>query len=455
MHPLNRLHAPLSAACGAAVCLWGASHSAPSAAEPPAAVSSVEEETPKPADATQVAPARVAELVRQLNSATRREREQAERELLELGSDVLALLPTTTAADAPAIRDALARIRNTLEQRAAISASEASRITLTGKFTLEQICEAIRQQSGNEFVAESGSNAEPITIAWTNRPLWEAIADLQPQGMDLDFQPRRCVLAWRPATSPPAQPMVSSSGPFRVEVLRVTTKPNFIRPKERILQIRWRLNLEPRLRPLYAIIADRENAATDDGRSYEPLSPDARRELPIDRWTGCEVDSSFQIPEGATPGDVEFSAAGTIKLAALPLPLTFTDLDRRKTGIRRRGGVTAILRRIDRDEPAGLLRLKLVVSYDRGGPEFESHRLWIHQNAAWLLLDERQAPLAPARADLDSTDPHGGTLSYEFENVPDSLTDASFVYEAPSLVTEVSFQVSDIPLVIEPDEQAR
>ena len=65
------------------------------------------------------------------------ERSRAERQLLDLGPDVLPLLPAPDLVRSPAVREAVKRVRRQLEQRAARESALASRVTLHGEWTIE------------------------------------------------------------------------------------------------------------------------------------------------------------------------------------------------------------------------------------------------------------------------------------------------------------------------------
>ncbi len=90
------------------------------------------------------------------------------------------------------------------------------------------------------------------------------------------------------------------------------------------------------------------------------------------------------------------------------------------------------------------LSLVLVITYDKGGPEFDSHRMWIHQNSAWLRTPEREGRLNPDEVELRETGPQGAVLAYRFHDVPGKLETIQFVYEAPALVTDVPFEVGGL-----------
>ena len=97
---------------------------------------------PEASDNRQALEQRVTELVRQLDHRELAQRQQAERQLIELGPDVLALLPSANNRLPAEMRQRLERIATTLQQQAATQDIEPSKITLSGRMPLD---EAMRQ----------------------------------------------------------------------------------------------------------------------------------------------------------------------------------------------------------------------------------------------------------------------------------------------------------------------
>jgi hypothetical protein len=208
-----------------------------------------------------------------------------------------------------------------------------------------------------------------------------------------------------------------------------------------LVQVRWRVRAEPRLRPLYLMTADRDCTLTDGKARFAPLSPDARREIPCQRWEGCEVDTAFQVPANLDRSKLQFSADARLKVAALPLKLRFDDLQLPAPTPQRRGTVTGVIRNVHEDLPSKSLAFDIAVAYERGGPEFESHRMWIYQNAGWLEQKGTNKIGPPEGVELKEIAAAGATLRYGFENVPAALKELVFVYEASSLVIDVPISV--------------
>jgi hypothetical protein len=295
---------------------------------------------------------------------------------------------------------------------------------------------------------------DQLSVHWSRLPFWDCVVDLEQRaGVQVagDSTSGTLLLSRREAGTAP--PSAAVSGPCRIVMLSASTKPSFVEPTQEVVQVRWRLDVEPRLRPLYVMLRDARTVISAVGLDARPLSPEATRELPVDRWTGCEIDSQFSIPKGTRVEAVRFEGQAVLKAAALPLPFVFEKLSSRRTGVQRRGGVSVILRELTPDEAAKTVRATLTVAYDRTGPEFESHRTWIHQNSGWLERAEGAAPMRAARVDLVQITRAGATLTYEFENVEGSLDDLRLVYEAPALVVEIPIEWRGAEVRVRPSSE--
>ncbi len=267
---------------------------------------------------------RVSTLVSQLGSSSRREREQAEQTLIQLGAPVLGDLPESSTD--PAVGAALKRVRRILESQAAQQAVAPSRISLSETLPPGEILKQVLRQTGNQVQLAAEVSEKPLAVAWNGTPFWEAIGQLSNQGklaIETDRESR--ALELRPAV--PGAPAGSAgwSGPVRVELLGQTVRPNLVDASRSLVQVRWRVRVEPRLRPLYITVTDGECQLGVGTRACEALSPDAKREFPVDRIEGVELNTAFQTPKDATFEGGEFSARGRIKVAALRWPWSFSN----------------------------------------------------------------------------------------------------------------------------------
>src|SRR5687767_9958657 len=89
---------------------------------------------------------KVEQLVRQLDDRELAKREEAEKELVKLGAQVLTLLPEPNNQMPAEMRQRLARISSALEKIESVSTIEATKVTLSGEMTLVEAMEDISKQ---------------------------------------------------------------------------------------------------------------------------------------------------------------------------------------------------------------------------------------------------------------------------------------------------------------------
>ncbi|MBX3440790.1 MAG: hypothetical protein KF774_00185 [Planctomyces sp.] len=394
----------------------------------------------------------VPDVIEQLGSGARRDRELAERRLLDAGPRILPALPNAEQVD-PAARDALNRVRTALERQAGIDAAQPSRVTLAGEHALSEIVAALAAQTRNPISVDPGVEDARVDVRWEGTPFWDCVSELQDR-LRLDLAASAAEPELRLVSNADAAPRTVgvrwTAGPVRIESRDAASKPSLVDASRTLVQVRWTLRIEPRLRPLYLTLADADTSLDVDGLAVPPFTPGARRELPVDRWRGCDLDSSFNAPD-STSGPALFNAKGVVRAAALPLRMAFTGFSGRRISVDRRGGVTALLQNVRFDSAARRLSVHLAVTYGQGGPEFESHRIWIHQNAAWLEHLGTGAVVPASEIDLLRSAPAGGTLAYTFEALPGVPSDYRLLYEAPSLIVDVPFEFTGLPISVRDD----
>jgi hypothetical protein len=96
--------------------------------------------------------AQVQALVKDLDAAELSSREGAEQQLLDLGPDVLDLLPPPTNRMSAEVKERLGRVREKLQRAEAEAVTKAALVTIdVDKQPLSKVLAAIQKQSGNQF----------------------------------------------------------------------------------------------------------------------------------------------------------------------------------------------------------------------------------------------------------------------------------------------------------------
>ena len=389
--------------------------------------------------------------LKQLDSSKLSERVQAERSLLDLGPESLLYLPPPELTPSVSVREAVKRIRVQLERRAARDSAQASFVKLSGELTLPSILKEITAQTRNriELTSElSEMTNQKLQVDYDNRPFWECLDDIC-QKMKLvstfDSQQNVLRLGSRPSKSLP-ELMVQRSGPWRLAIHSAEVRPIVGNDKANLLRVSGRVSLEPRLRPLFLHFAAGDlNAVTSNGLKLQPWNPAARYEHPVgDAGREVPLQLDYLIPQGEFRSAINLRGRLSVQLAAGTERVVFDRTSQSAGTARRRGGVTIRLREVAFEPPQGdeiQAQIKVTVSYDAGGPAFESHRTWMFHNAVYM---ENEAHRRFEFTDYDTLLQANGAVGvdYRWEHLPAPATQYQFVYEAPTLILDLPLDVS-------------
>jgi len=402
----------------------------------------------------------VKQLLLQLGSETRRERVDAEQRLLELGPELLESLPPADLIETATAREAVGRVRRQLELDAARQSIRPRPAALRGTKTLRDWATELRTETGNDVDVAAEDRDRMFALDIATAPFWQVV---QTAGWSPRYDAATNRVSLGPARPGLSQP-ADASGIFRVAAEAV----------RRGSQVHVTLELwgEPRIRPLYATVADSAISLVRGDRHSTPVSPDARREIPMTGRGPANVTVPLDFPAARF---AQLEGTVQVKTAAFPERVEFDRLAEGGPVSRRRGGATvtfhaATFHRAELDPPSpptpkgetgGSVKIRLTIAYDHGGPEFESHRLWLYHNEAWLEAKGngggsgestgRRLAIAP---EIDSLEEANGALAldYRFPGVTQDLSELHFVYVVPTLILDVpvSFRIPDLAISDEP-----
>jgi hypothetical protein len=182
-----------------------------------------------------------------------------------------------------------------------------------------------------------------------------------------------------------------------------------------------------------------------------PFNPEASVELPLGMRGGAiDLQCDFLVSRSAEFDDLDLRGQFSVLTAAGAEAFDFDDLTSPAGTALRRGGVTVKLLGAAFEGPADArsLRVRLLASYDTGGPAFESHRSWMYHNLAWLVESEsrRIAPSGPITMLLQTDG--ALLLEYDFEQLQAAASQYSFHYVAPTLFVDapIEFEIADVPV---------
>ncbi len=410
------------------------------------------------ADEGPVSRGRIDELIQDLDSRTLSERTRAERQILDLGPVVLKNLPAPELVESTPVRESIRRIRKQLEQQAAKQSSRSSRVTLKGVFSLRQILFEIQQQTANEVLLakqDSVLSEKEFTVDWNEVTFWDSLDDLCDRaGFVCKFDERTDALQISMASRSEVKSLsVQRTGPFRLAVDSIEVRSAVGEQSQRLLRVNGRVAIEPRLRALFLSMASADLKGTDDqDRPMPAWNPDAKYELPV-REGAHEVAVAWDFALPAAGRSKEFAIRGRVhfQIAAAVERIVFDQTSQTRGTIRRRGGISVRLREVAFNA-AGDHRLDaevgVAVSYDNGGPAFESHRTWIFHNAVYL---ETKSGVRTGFTEFETTQQSDGVIAadYQWRNIEAPASQYVFVYEAPTLIIDVPIEVSIDKILIE------
>ena len=407
---------------------------------------------------------RVARLIELLDADQRTERIRAERALRSMGPEILKLLPPPELVRNESARVILRQLRIELERRRAQQSVTASRVSLSGKYTVAEVLTAVADQTGNRVDVSSLKSSQLHQVVsypaqQSLRAFWPVLDDLSRRFGWKAVSGSSGSQAVRLVVSPPKPVPVVYSGPVRVQLVRSVIQPLLGVPGADKLRCNLELFVEPRLRPLFLRVSGksiRAQAAT--GAMYPVLSlSGASLELPLGqdgRRIPFHVD--FTRPQASTASRFSLTGSLSLQLAAAEAEFRFGQLRTANNVARRRNGVTVVLRRAAFETLADntvTARVTVSIVYDAGGPAFESHRTWVFHNDAYLVRDGQRQRTSGSGFQIERQTNGGVQLTYSFRGLQQPVDDYRFVYEAPTLITNVpvNFHFERVPLRKQPE----
>jgi len=400
-------------------------------------------------------------LIQKLDSNQRDTRQQAEIQLMDLGKPVLSLLPPPELIFSNSVKEALQRVRLQIEKQAAKDSIKASHVNLKGAFALTQILTAITDQTGNPLDSKHLPESvlkKRIVINYAELPFWKTIDDLA-RKLNLTYQISSTngnleLLKGKENQTDlkTAYSEICYQGPFRIDIEDIQRKPLIGSPNREMLRATFLIQVEPRLRPLFLSYAASELKATGDSKlELPPFNPYAKYEIPLGEG-GQDLKFTMQWIRNSKQRLKTIQIQGRLKmeLAAETLPITFDDLIQSQGAIRRRGNISVELVKTEKKDlkTSQNLNVRIDLSYDYGGPAFESHRTWIYHNRAYLQNPQgkRYWLNGSSQTNLESA----GKISvlYQFTDLPQQPVNYQLTYLAPTLITAapIEFRFEKITL---------
>jgi len=393
----------------------------------------------------------VQQAIQQLEALEAAERARGIKTLQELGASALPTLPEDLSAFTPATRDALARLRNQWERELAAASLKPSRwkFTKSNGASWSSVAAAIQMQTGNEVLVDENLPIERMLLLDGLFTFWGGVRHLEAlTETRCLWNPDRNLFDFTPAPTTPRPPLVIE-GAARISQVSATLKRLPDGNPSQLLRTEWRLQIEPRLRPLFVRVALKDWHGATEKSTLSPWNPPAVLELPFPDG-GSEVVFPVDLlwPDGAT-APWSITGTATVHYTARWDTVAFAAQELSPGIVKRRGGVSVRLRQYE-FQPTGenlqRARIRIVVNYDHGGPAFESHRAGLfHRSARLIGRDETSYPAESF--DVSAEADGSMMLEYVFDKLPGKPLDYRFEYTAPTQLLDVDYPVRlrDLP----------
>ena len=395
---------------------------------------------------------RVNQLLEQLKTADVSKRDEAQAELLKMGSLVLDQIEIEKDATTD-LRDRLAGIRRQLENEAVAAVSKASRVTLSGEMTVNEALAAIKSQTGNQVEVGLGGGDKKIKLDLQDQTFWKSLRTVMEQA-DLAIDkyggsPGMLKLALsQDANLDPVKVLprpTNDSRIFNAEVARVDSSVNLQWPDQNYTTVTLVVRWEPRLRPISinmplakVVIQDEfgDPAKVADVNSVmygtiQPEIPELEFPLPLVR-IDRQVESLKSIKatiDAVLPGRVEAFRFRNIK-------------DQRVGRAIQKAGATVTYGGIKKNEDVYMITLSL--SFEKENNALESHQGWVFENEIFLqdTNGEREESIGFETLQQDNSKV---TVRYLFLEDPGNRM---LVYKTPAAIVKmpVTIELKKIPL---------
>jgi hypothetical protein len=391
----------------------------------------------------------VLDWIDDLDASSLAKRKSAEAALIEAGEPVLEFLPASDKDSSIEVAERIKRIREAIgkEVAKAESQTQAIEIRLNEVSTVGEALDAISRDSGIEFETEMNLD-QPVESVPAPLSFWHAVDLVLDQAkLDLNFyggDRETLQLVPREPTRPSRVDSAAYAGVYRIEPTSVTSRRALQTPNLSGLNISLEIAWQPGMTPIGLTVPVKQLIGRlDDGTLLRPQVSGEQ----IDIATTADLSmSEFFVPMQLPAGRPQkISAISGIIRALLPGPTKKFEIksdsaDRSATA----GSMTVNIEEIRPNGP--LHEFRVAISLENAGRALESHRQWIYENEAYLLLADG------TRADHLGYEVYrsgnaGVGIGYLFD-VGDSYKGTTLIYQSPTSVVpnEVAFVIQDIPL---------
>lgn len=344
------------------------------------------------------------QLQQQLESADLEERKTAEKEIIKLGPWVLDYLePNPNASSDAQVR--IARIRADLEKKEIVKFTQASKVTLSGTYSVEAACAVISKQTGNKISLDRVPDEilqSELKLEFDGTEFWKAVYDLiDRSGLAIDpYAGESGTLTLTARRSGTGENQLASDQPavriprfgvglFDCSIPRILSTRDFAKPAASMNQLTLLVRWEPRLNPISIDMPYESVIAVDDDGNELPLT---RMEGVFHGATSAESQElEIFIPLKLTERKIKRIKSLEAELIAV-LPgrqetFRFRKIGNLEAGVeQRKGGATVSFDGIIKNED--LFGVNLTLRFDESFNALESYRGWAYDNPMHLEKED-------------------------------------------------------------------
>lgn len=365
--------------------------------------------------------ATVDRLITALDSRTLSQRQAAERDLIDLGPEILKILPRENDLPTAEMRQRIRRIRDQLERVESTTSIDASPVTIRDARTLGDALRQITRQTKVQF---SGAINESLAVKIDVKklPFWNAVDEvLDSANLDIDRfggVPQTLKLVPRSEDRPRRSDNAAYSGVFRIEPINVTARRDLQNPKLSGLDLMIDIAWELRLTPIGISLPLKEFGAKLDNGDVLQLqtSAETAEAMPNPGVPSTQTSIPFQLPAGrptkidTLSGTIDTLLPGKVQKFAFPLAgKDFTPMDA--------GDVTVTLERVRSN--GSLHEIRVNIQFKQADRALESHRGWVFDNPAYVVA------VPESGADSSDAAPSGDTAETATEPDAGKADDAA------------------------------
>lgn len=396
---------------------------------------------------------RVQRLLLQLEATERSQRDQAERELVAIGPEVLGKLPTVTDSTSAETKERLARVRQVLEKAAADQLMQPSQITLQGTYPLDKVLAEFHDQTGNRIVdfrprmGQPATNPE-LTLDLNKADFWPALDQVMEQAELMTYEytgePRTLGVVARNRGENRDRALYR--GVFRLEPTEIFAQRNLRVANDGAMRLRLNVMWEPRIAPIVIRQAYGDLAATASGGASIPIAmPQGASEVPVQSTVaGIDLVLPMALPDRSATAIDSFAGKLLATVPGREESFEFAELEGARNVSQTKAGIEVTLERVRRNGSVYEFRVRLRL-LDQADT-FQSHLNWAANNQAYLVgPDDKRIDNPNYEQYLER--PHEVGFAYLFP-LQGELKDYRLVYRSPVgiLTVPVEYELTEIPL---------